>query len=153
MKAVVVKDESLAELLAPLHEPQRDYLLLRLGGLSVVKALNIVSKTAKTLGDWEWADDKFKALERYLIANSAKYAEEAVTEYISNIGIMSLRYIYTMLKKQDYMSELSETEKRLVHRCAEIGARLKIPSANLDGGSYDEMVLRRVRKVAEITEG
>ena len=138
--------KSLRQLLSPLVERQRQYLLLRLAGYGREKAKVLAEVRTKDMRGWE--DGEYTAIEVYVLGKRDVFQDEALKEYARSIGFKSRMVLEHLLDKGMGWDTLDSEDKKYVMKAVEAVNRLSCGGGEGgEGGSYRELVLKMHEKL------
>ena len=142
---VEYKGKGLRELIEPYSDMQKDYLCLRIKGLSTVEAIKLVKRKPLTLASWRQEAKGFAELEKYLIVNRDLYTKEVDDCFSSYLSAM----VYGLLKlaiKVTTWDDAKAIDKPYIFKACEIVSKFRPIGAGDKAKSYDELVLRAHRE-------
>ena len=144
MGAELVKRDGFQGLIKEFSPVQQDYFYLITVGLGQKEAMKLVNRKSDTARAWRF-DSGFGEVERYLIEHRGEYQEEALRYFSANLT--ALDYGLKMLADKLYdWDNVKQGDKQYVMKAYELLKKISPKVRGIE--SYDEMILRRVRRDA-----
>lgn len=144
--AVVVDftDMSLSEIFEPIENKRyKDYLYLRIRGMSMRAAGEVVNEYFATVYQWRNKDPYLRALDDYIGKNRERFKDSALTWFLRDAEDKATIVIKNLIGKGANWEELTEEDKRDVKWAIGMvwGKRKKD-----DIGGYDELILTQTKR-------
>ena len=144
-KSLVIGGRNLEELISPLTNAQRDYMVLIVRGVGKKEVVEVIGRSYGTVANWAFDDSYFRELRDYLIENRGLYKREAEEIEIGQLAIIEYG-LKKVAEKVIEWEKIPKGEKVLVLKAIEMVKKLH-PQGSVDGKSYDELILKMRRDV------